>query len=63
MIHGYPGLAMYTTNQAYQAGQWAAEAGRPLSAKPSYGPTPECAANRKAWEDGWNDAMKRMGRK
>ena len=40
-------------DQAYQAGQWSREAGRPESSAPQYGPTEECAELRKQWRAGW----------
>ncbi len=46
---------MTRKEQAYQAGQWARESGRPESSMPMYGPTEECAELRKQWRAGWKD--------
>lgn len=54
---------MTPKEQAYQAGQWAAESGRPISSRPMFGPTPECAELRKAWVRGWNETMKKRDKR
>lgn len=46
---------MTRLEQAYQAGQWSRESGRPESSMPLYGQTEECAELRKQWRAGWKD--------
>ena len=53
---------MTRQEQAYQAGQWAAEEGRGIDKRPQYGMGQEFEPLRKAWERGWTETNVKMGR-
>ena len=52
--------AMYTTDQAYQAGRWAREANRPPSSCPMYAMGDDGMKLREGWRKGWAEADREL---
>lgn len=51
----------YTTDQAYQAGRWAREAGRSPASCPMYAMGDEGMRLREAWRKGWAEQDREEG--